>query len=154
MAAVELVTIAWGLAPRADSWPRMRRPSRRTWDLMAATDAFEAWVIAWPPGGAIELHDHGKSAGAVIVARGALFETTIVEHPDGRLVTDTAVLRAGTAISFDASRVHDLVNVGIAPAISVQVYSPRLSTMTFYEIAGNHLVASRTDHYQCGRAVP
>jgi mannose-6-phosphate isomerase-like protein (cupin superfamily) len=154
LAAAELAAIAEGLARSADSWPGVRRPARRTWDLMVASDAFEAWVIAWPPGGAIELHDHGDSAGAVVVARGALLETKVTERAGGTLDTDTAVIRAGMAISFDASHVHDIVNSGIAPAVSVHVYSPRLTAMTFYAIADGRLVAGRTDRYHLGQAVP
>src|ERR1700722_2451438 len=51
----DLLVIASQLATRARSWPGMTRPTRRRWELMAVSEAFEAWIIAWPPGGAIDL---------------------------------------------------------------------------------------------------
>ncbi|HYA67581.1 MAG TPA: cysteine dioxygenase family protein, partial [Acidimicrobiales bacterium] len=150
----ELVEVAEGLARSAGSWPGVRRPVRRTWDLMVAGDAFEAWVIAWPPGGAIELHDHGDSAGAVVVARGKLLETTVVPGADGTLETKATLIRAGTSLSFEGAHVHDIVNAGRGCAISVHVYSPRLTAMTFYEVTDDRLVPGRTDRYHLGgRAV-
>lgn len=152
--AIELVDIADGLAQSAAAWADMRRPTRRKWKLLVASDAFEAWVIAWPPGGAIELHDHGDSAGAVAVASGTLLETKVSDGADGRLEARSAVLGAGAAFAFEAGYVHDIVNVGIVGAMSVHVYAPRLTTMTYYEVTDGRLSAGRTDHYQLGEAVP
>ena len=121
---------------------------------MVSSAAFEAWAIGWPAGGAIELHDHGDSAGVVVVAAGTLVETTVSERGDGRLETDGAVLEAGSAISFAATHVHDVANVGIGPAISVHVYAPRLTAMTYYEITDGRLEATRTDHFRLGEAIP
>jgi hypothetical protein len=150
----ELLAIAEGLAVSAHGWPGMRRPSRRTWDIMVASDAFEAWVIAWPPGGAIELHDHGGSSGAVVVASGELTETTITEGPDGRVRTDTTVLPEGASTVFEAPYIHDLVNLGQVPAISVHAYAPRLTAMTHYDVVHGRLVSGRTAHYRFGAAIP
>ena len=72
-----LLAIARGLADSAQHWPGMGTPSHRVWDLMVASPDFEAWVIGWPPGGAIELHDHGESSGAVVVAQGGLLEVVV-----------------------------------------------------------------------------
>ena len=41
---------------------------------MARTPDFDAWLIAWPSGGKVDLHDHGNSTGAVSVISGALVE--------------------------------------------------------------------------------
>jgi mannose-6-phosphate isomerase-like protein (cupin superfamily) len=142
--AVELLTIARGFATCARWWPGMARPTQRTWDLMAVSDWFEAWVIAWPPGGGIELHDHGRSAGAVVVASGKLAETTVAERTDGSFVTVSRILSAGSSVTFASHHVHDIVNLGTVPAISVHVYAPRLTNMTYYEISGGRLNVSRT----------
>ncbi len=65
-----LRSIAEGLARTAGDWPGLEDPVTRTWRTVAATDRYEAFVIAWPAGGAIDLHDHGDSAGAVVVVVG------------------------------------------------------------------------------------
>jgi mannose-6-phosphate isomerase-like protein (cupin superfamily) len=150
----ELLAIAEGLAVSAHSWPGMDRPTRRVWDVMVASDTFEAWVIAWPPGGAIELHDHGGSSGAIVVASGELTETTVTEHPDGQANTETTVLPAGMSTTFAAPHIHDLVNLGSVPAISVHAYAPRLTTMTHYDVAHGRLVTGRTVRYRFGAAIP
>jgi mannose-6-phosphate isomerase-like protein (cupin superfamily) len=154
LGAGELLAIAEGLAVSAHSWPGMTHPTRRVWDVMVAADAFEAWVIAWPPGGAIELHDHGGSSGAIVVASGELTETTVTEHLDGLVRTETTALHAGASTTFEAPHVHDLVNLGAVPAISVHAYAPRLTAMTHYDVANGRLVTGRTVHYRFGAAVP
>jgi quercetin dioxygenase-like cupin family protein len=111
-------------------------------------------VIAWPPGGAIELHDHGESSGAIVVASGELTETTVTEQSDGLVKAETTVLPAGTSTTFEAPHVHDLVNIGAVPAISVHAYAPRLTAMTHYDVANGRLVAGRTVRYRFGAAIP
>jgi hypothetical protein len=148
-----LEAIALRLAVRAPSWPGMARPVRRHWDLMAASDAFEAWVIAWPPGGAIELHDHGGSSGAVVVAAGELIETSVVSPPVGDRALQTNAIGVGRSICFGGRYIHDIVNSGDGPAISVHVYAPRLRSMTYYRMTEHRLEARATVRYRFGQAV-
>jgi hypothetical protein len=148
-----LLAIALRLAVRAPSWSGMARPVRRHWDLMAASDAFEAWVIAWPPGGAIELHDHGGSAGAVVVAAGELIETSVVSQPVGDVALQTNAIGVGRSICFGGRHIHDIVNSGDAPAITVHVYAPRLRSMTYYRLTEHRLQAGATVQYRFGQAV-
>jgi hypothetical protein len=150
----ELLGIALGLATRAPSWPGMARPDRRRWNLMAASDAIEAWVIAWPPGGAIELHDHGGAAGAVVVAVGELVETSVVSQPSGGVALRTTTIGVGGSLRFAGHHVHDIVNLGHVPAISVHVYAPRLTSMTYYRMADGVLESGATVHYLSGAANP
>lgn len=150
----ELVAIAVGLATSATSWPGMTWPIHRRWDLMAASSTFEAWVIAWPPGGAIELHDHGGSAGAVVVAAGQLVETAIVRRPSREVALRTSMIRRGGSIRFSPCHVHDIVNMGASPAISVHVYAPRLTSMTYYRVTEGNLEEGATVRYVSGEAVP
>lgn len=150
----ELLAMATGLATRALSWPGMARPIRRRWALMAASGTAEAWVIAWPPGGAIELHDHGGSAGAVVVAAGELVETSIISAPSGAVGQRTTTIGAQGSISFDGRHVHDIVNLGAVPALSVHVYAPRLTSMTYYRVVEGALEAGATVRYLFGEAVP
>src|SRR5215204_3599638 len=46
----------------------------RRWGLVAATDEYEAWVIAWPAGTGLAMHDHDGSRAAVAVVSGSLRE--------------------------------------------------------------------------------
>jgi predicted metal-dependent enzyme (double-stranded beta helix superfamily) len=142
-----LVSLAKELAMTARRWRGMNRPDRRTWDLMTASEQFEAWVIAWPPGGTIELHDHGGSAGAVVVVSGELMETTLSESAPRTVELVTTRLRAGSSVGVEPHRIHDMANQGVAPAISVHVYAPRLTAMTYYRVTDDRLEAHRTVRY-------
>jgi len=152
--SAELLAIAKDLTPSARSWPGMAQPTRRTWDLMAASDGFEAWVISWPPGGNIQLHDHGESAAVVVVASGLLMETTLAELDSGGIDIKTTVLTSGHSVTVAPYRVHDVANLGAVPAISVHVYAPRLTAMTYYHVMGGHLQANHTVSYAPGEAMP
>jgi hypothetical protein len=146
--------MAEGMADRALEWPGMAGLRRRRWELWAAGETFEAWVIGWPPGGTIALHDHGESAGAVVVAGGELVETMVVGEVDGSVTTTTRRMGAGTSWTMGSGHVHDIVNDAARPAVSVHVYAPRLTSMTDYRIDGGVLRAQRTVHYRLGDVVP
>ena len=107
-------------------------PASRCWKLIVESRTFEAWVIGWPPGGAIDLHDHGDSAGAVVICRGSLLETRVVRRDMHSFSLETSDLKAGDGAQFDARCVHDIVNVTDTLAVSVHVYAPRLRSMTYY----------------------
>jgi Cysteine dioxygenase type I len=149
----DLLSIALGLAARAPSWPGMAQPTCRSWELMVASETVEAWVIAWPSGGSVELHDHGGSAGAVVVAQGELVETSVVLQPSGGVALRTNTIGVGGSISFGGHHVHDIVNGGAVPAISVHVYAPRLTSMTYYQLTEVGLEAGSTVRYRFGEAV-
>ena len=137
--------VAAGLAAGTEPWERGAggAPGTRSFELIARTSTYEAWVIAWPTGGGLELHDHGGSSGAFCVVSGTLDETV------ARLGSPQRRHRrhgAGTGAVFDASHIHDIVNVSGALATSVHVYTPHLSTMTFYAPGDDGLlVATRTE---------
>jgi len=150
----ELQAMAEGLALSAVYWPGMTEITDRRWVLMAASDTFEAWVIGWPPGGTIALHDHGDSAGAVVVAQGELVETLVAEHANGFVTTTSRRMAAGTSWSMGRRHVHDVVNDSSLPAVSVHVYAPRLTCMTNYRLEGGTLTAQETVHYRLGDVVP
>lgn len=149
----QLLGIARALAPRAARWPGRSHARRRDWELIATSSNYEAWVIAWPPGGCIEFHDHGHSAGAVLVLEGQLRETIVVKDAAGESHFTTNALDAGQAVSFGTSYVHCLVNVELAPALSVHVYSPRLTSMTHFDVVDGRLAPSRTEQHRAGLSV-
>jgi quercetin dioxygenase-like cupin family protein len=119
--------IAAGVAQVPESWqhlvhhdPDGRRPVR-----LMATDAYEVWVIGWLEGQNVRPHDHGGSAAAVLVTEGALTEVTLLGNE--RTLVPGQVHRLGPGV------VHDVVNTSDVPATSIHVYSPPLSTMTYYD---------------------
>jgi hypothetical protein len=95
------------------------------------SQSYEAWLIAWAPSGALELHDHGGSAGAVHVVGGELVElyTDLADrHP-----LRSRTVGAGESLALPPTRVHEVWNPGPDTALSVYVYSPRITTMTFFD---------------------
>jgi predicted metal-dependent enzyme (double-stranded beta helix superfamily) len=149
LGAAELLSIAETLAEDERSDPTLGASATRAWHTVAATEEFEAFVITWPVGGAVDLHDHGDSAGAVIVVSGSLVETVVGHGEDGALVTATKPLATGARMQFAPGHVHDIANLGPAPAVSIHVYSPVLSSMTFFEPKnGSGLVAVRTEDFR------
>jgi hypothetical protein len=131
--------VASRLAP-AVRWPGAPATERREWRLMARTPDFDAWLIAWPSGGKVDLHDHGQSTGAVSVISGALVESVPWRDDTGRLSLVRRELAAGATLGFGAGHVHDVTNESDQQALSLHVYSPALTSMTFYEVAGDQLV--------------
>ncbi|MDQ1425937.1 MAG: hypothetical protein QOD72_3435 [Acidimicrobiaceae bacterium] len=124
-----LAAIAAGLAAVTVPWELGlgEVPTERRFHRVLATDAYEAWVICWPSGESLEMHDHGGSAGAFSVVTGNLDEATI--EAGVKLVR---TFGPGDTAAFAASRVHAVANRGDAVATSVHVYSPPLSSMVYY----------------------
>lgn len=105
-------------------------PGARAWTrVLDAADA-DAWLIAWDRASRVGAHDHGGSSGAVHVLRGTLTESYRAKptEPDERVRR----LHRGTTIAIPDDHVHDIVNLGPRRAFSLHVYSPRLTSMTFY----------------------
>ncbi len=103
----------------------------RQYRLIASSLHLEAWLICWPSGGRLELHDHGGACGAVQVIGGALSEQFVA---DRSLPTRRRHLQAGHGISFDADYAHDVVNLGDPTATSVHVYSSATRAMAYYRL--------------------
>jgi len=140
----ELLAISKGLACTSSLWAGTSDLGQRTWGLIAASETYEAWVITWPPGGRIELHDHGLSSGAVTVASGELRESTVVQSEGGSAHCETKLVGAGESVTFGAHYVHDFANVGTSSARSVHVYAPRLTAMTYFDLVDGNLVRGDT----------
>jgi predicted metal-dependent enzyme (double-stranded beta helix superfamily) len=122
------------LEPRFD-------PTRRWYQRLTSQDDVEVWLLSWLPGQGTELHDHGGSAGAFVVASGTLTERTV--SAPATLVSN--VLSAGTGRWFGPYHVHQVVNTSDAPAVSVHVYGPALTTMTRYSIEDGRLRVAAVD---------
>lgn len=128
-------TVLWRALARHDE--EERRPVR-----MLVTPRYEAWVIGWAPGQAVELHDHGNAAGAVVVTEGMLTELRLA---DG--VRTQADLGAGSVQLLPVGLVHEVWNPGPSVATSIHVYSPVLTHMGRYDLdtgkrIGTELIAA------------
>jgi hypothetical protein len=126
-----LEDIAAGLARSVT--PQLLPPrEERRWSRLLVTYSYDAWLIGWPPGTGLDLHDHGGSQGALCVVRGTLDESRLVRGSGGGVAARR--LTAGTASSFGPHHVHAIHNTSPdIEALSVHVYSPPLSTMNFVD---------------------
>jgi predicted metal-dependent enzyme (double-stranded beta helix superfamily) len=98
---------------------------------LVRTASYDAWLIGWGPSSLLELHDHGGSVGAIRVIQGELIETysdKLHRHPLRSLSVG-----AGGRHFVPATRIHEVWNPGPSPALSVHVYSPPLTAMTFFD---------------------
>jgi hypothetical protein len=128
------------VAAEVAPWRTSSALTERQYDLLEGTDEYELWVIHWPVGVGLLLHDHGGSAGAFEVVDGALEETSTLRR--GRRLR-RRLIEAGQGKAFGPDYVHSMVNPHTAPATSVHAYSPPLSSMTFYTKSPSGLVVSR-----------
>lgn len=121
-----LSAIAEGIAS-ADPGALLPVGDTRRWSLAARTEIYEAWVIAWPAGAGLAMHDHDGSTAAVSVVNGRLRERSAAA--DGAV--DLRWLRPGPAVVLPHDHVHEVVNVDDAEVVSVHVYSPPLADLSF-----------------------
>ena len=97
-----------------------------------ASDA-EIWLITWPVGSSTGWHDHGSASGAfVVLAR--LADRVRLDRRRHRAHARSAGVR-----EFDGSHIHDVVNHGTGPAVSLHAYAPSLAAMTRYELVRGRL---------------
>ena len=139
--------IAAGLAPWASSVHETvpGDPTQRRFARLLETPAYEAWLIVWPQATRLDLHDHGDSSGVLHVVSGELLEAFTDRDQPGPLRVQR--LAPGDSVTVGPTRVHDVWNPTAETAVTVHVYSPPLSTMTFYEDRpGHRLEAVRTEH--------
>ncbi len=137
---VDPASVARRLAP-ALYWPEAAAVAQREWRRVAHMPDFDAWLIAWPPGGQVALHDHGASAGAILVIEGALTEAVPWRDESGQLCLARRALHGGTTLGFAPGHVHDVTNESGLHALSLHVYSPALTFMTQYDMTADGLVA-------------
>ena len=118
--------------------------SSRWYGSLYRDDVVDLWLLTWQQDNSTDLHDHGASSGAFRVLSGALSEDRPVQRPSG-----TSLVRnlrsAGETVAFGPRLVHDVHNVDRVPAVSLHVYSPPLTSMTYYDVAGDRLAARYTE---------
>ncbi|MCW2898827.1 MAG: putative cysteine dioxygenase [Streptosporangiaceae bacterium] len=123
-----LATRARELADHPDEWLHRVRLSAdgRWYERVHLDEDVEVWLISWLPGQSTGFHDHGEASGAFSVVLGTLEE---------RGLASTRSLGSGQTREFGPRYVHDVRNTSTAPAVSVHVYSPPLTTMRRFDLA-------------------
>ena len=112
----------------------------RRWVELDSSPYLQIWLLSWPVGSETGWHDHGKSAGAFLTVRGTLGEQTLAGH---RRVDRT--LAAGEGRSVGPGHVHNVANIGPEAALSVHLYTPRLTSTTRYAVTAAGLQATGVD---------
>ena len=113
--------------------------------LPADLAAAHGWLLSWLPGPGTPLPDHGRSAGAFAVVDGTLTERTVADAGDGGVRDSETRLTAGRVRPFGPHHVHRVTNTGAAPAVSVHVYTPRLTVMNTYRVTASGLQRTGTE---------
>jgi hypothetical protein len=105
----------------------------------------DVWLISWLTAQGTELHDHGGSSGAFTVISGSLTESVLLPgRRRGSARRRDTERPAGESVVFGPRYVHDVHNTRTAPSVSVHAYSPPLTSMTYYDLAGGRLEPIRT----------
>ncbi|ACY96070.1 MULTISPECIES: cysteine dioxygenase [Thermomonospora] len=136
--------IARTLAAAPQEWihrVRLNIPER-WYERLHHDEHHEVWLLSWMPGQSTGLHDHGGSRGAFAVALGSLDEYDLHTR---------RTLTVGQFREFGADHIHEVANTTQAPAVSVHVYSPPLTSMNRYDLtpAGRlvRLAVERADQW-------
>ena len=107
------------------------------------------------PGAAMELHDHGGSSCALAVVTGELVETSAVSAGDTRGGnTPLETPDCGLDVGLRDDPRADAANSSLLRAVSLHVYAPRLTSMTYDRVEDGLLVAERAARYALGEAEP
>jgi predicted metal-dependent enzyme (double-stranded beta helix superfamily) len=121
--------------------------TERRWERLELTGPYEAWLITWPRGSCIDLHDHGDSTGAMAVVSGVLEEKFFSFHSRGTTRLRSRNLFAGRSVLLPADHVHGITNGSDVPALSLHVYTPRLTEMTYHELRDGTLRPRSTETF-------
>jgi predicted metal-dependent enzyme (double-stranded beta helix superfamily) len=126
-------------------------PERRWYRRVRVGDDHELWLQSWLPGQRAGLHDHGESAGAFAVLRGAVREQVVRPALLAEVPPDVALAgggpgllaaldhRPGSLRLFSSHHVHEVSHLGDGPAVTLHLYSPALTRTTLYEWNGSGL---------------
>ncbi|CCH76652.1 Cysteine dioxygenase type I [Nostocoides japonicum T1-X7] len=141
---IDLAATAERLAATRDLWQPLVDfdPISRYYAQLTSDPDHEAWLLTWLPGQGTDWHDHGNSAGSFVVLQGHLTEelaSSADVHGVRRILDRPGDLGPGSQRSFGHHYVHRVTNTSLDPAVSLHVYSPKLTTMRTYAVAGDRL---------------
>jgi len=116
------------------AWPELwidavvHDPDERRYEELLSDEHLTVWLICWMDDHDTGFHDHDTSAGAVAVVGGQIREE--------RLTLDaqpyTRVFGPGEVFDFSPMDIHRVRHAGVAPAVTLHVYSPPLLRMGAY----------------------
>lgn len=95
----------------------------RWYHRLTTGPGYEFWLLSWLPGQGSGAHDHGRSSGVLTVLQGEL-----TERSRGKRRT----LDSGAQRVFAPGYVHEVVNDGLQPAVSLHAYFPGLTDMPMH----------------------
>jgi predicted metal-dependent enzyme (double-stranded beta helix superfamily) len=146
---LKLGQLVGSIAAQPGRWRDIVRfdAGERWYHRLELTDDLEVWLLSWLPGQGTGFHDHGEAVGAFTVAQGGLTERTV---PARQARSRSRLYQAGQVRPFGAAHIHDVVNLGAGPAVSVHAYSPPLTAMRRYELTGTGLVHTGTGQAELG----
>ncbi|ASO22348.1 putative metal-dependent enzyme (double-stranded beta helix superfamily) [Actinoalloteichus hoggarensis] len=129
------VRVAMATATDREQWAPLLRydPDQRWSGLLSRTEHHEVWLLSWLPGQRTRLHDHGGAVGAFTVVNGVLTERVARQDGRGGRIEVVQPLAAGASRVFGPDYVHEVVNEGPDPAVSVHVYRRERREMNEYE---------------------
>jgi SAM-dependent methyltransferase len=108
--------------------------------ILSADATHEVMLAAWAPGLWSAPHDHGGSAGWVLVLEGALRERRHrVDAVDGLVTQDEEVHRAGTWIRIARGAIHS-ARAEEGPCRTLHVYAPGVAAMRLYDAAARRVL--------------
>ncbi|RHA44052.1 cysteine dioxygenase [Cellulomonas rhizosphaerae] len=139
----ELTALTRSIAARPELWKPLVQfqDSGRWWTRLEAPDGVDVWLLTWLPSQGTELHDHGSSAAAFTIAAGTLTEF----RPDAQGTPVPREFATGLTQTVDPGDLHDVLNGGTEPAVSIHAYSPPLTRMTYWATTDDgRLVPART----------
>lgn len=149
---VDLAEIVRDIAADVSRWrPLVRFDETERWyTRLAVADDYEVWLLSWLPGQRTGIHDHGGSAGAFAVAQGQVREDTVDQPwsedlPGQRVTLSRTRLSAGAVRRFDGRHVHEVVNDGPVPAVTVHSYAPALDSMSRYRLESGILALTTSE---------
>jgi mannose-6-phosphate isomerase-like protein (cupin superfamily) len=139
----ELSALTRSLAAHPELWRSLVRfqESGRWWTRLDGPVDVDVWLLTWLPSQGTELHDHGASAAAFTVVEGTLTEI----RPTREGARASLDLSSDQTQTVDPGDLHDVLNTGTRPAVSIHAYSPPLTRMTYWATAADgSLVPART----------
>ncbi|MBS9374681.1 cysteine dioxygenase [Rhodococcus sp. B50] len=149
---VDLAEIVLDIASDDARWRPLVRfgETERWYTRLDVTDDYEVWLLSWLPGQRTGIHDHGGSAGAFAVAQGGVREDTVDQPwseglPGQRVTLSSTHLAAGATRRFDSRHVHEVVNDGPVPAVTVHAYAPALDSMSRYRLVNGILTLATSE---------
>lgn len=128
----DLEIVALAIASRGDLYEDLvvDDETSRWWMLLFRNPAYEVKLLTWERDQSSDWHDHGGSSGAFAVTSGVLLER---HRGDDHVGVVSGHFGVGQFGAFGPDYVHDIMHGAGSPAVSIHVYSPPLSGLTFYE---------------------